>query len=63
MFIKIGLRLKKEKLYFFYLNIILLGIKVDPFKFIIVKKKLKIIINFIFPVNLVKLEQYINFIK
>ena len=56
MFTKIDLRLKKRKLYLFYLNIIFLEIKVDAFKFIIAKEKLKIITNFIFSINLAKFK-------
>ena len=56
MFAKIGLKLKEKKSYFFNSNIMLLEIKVNAFKLIIAKKKLEIIINFIFFANLAKLK-------
>ena len=54
--IKIDLRLKKRKLYFFYLNITLLETKINAFKLIIIIKKLKKLINLIFLANLVKFK-------
>ena len=63
MFSKIGLRLKGKKLYLFYLNITLLGTKVNAFGLITAKEKLEVIINLFFLINLAKLERYISLTK
>ena len=59
MFAEIGLRLNPKKIYLGYLNITLLGIKIDAFGLLITKKYLKVILSMKFLCSLAELKYYI----
>ena len=62
-FRKMNMILKFNKIYLEYFIVVLFDQKVNNFKFIIVKKKLKIIFKFRFSVTLKQLKTYLNFIE
>ena len=60
LFDTLNITLKKSKVYFGYLLIILLGQRVDVLKLSCLKDRITAILNFEFPITLKELEKYLG---